>query len=220
MKKRYITIGVIILFVILIVATVIIVRKNSSSNTTVAEETTTSVLDKEMNIHVDGWLKVKKVFEYNGKLAVVVENVSNSDVEYALLSAKAGEETFTFNMSVLLSGTEVIIVCNENKKIDANVSFTGWNTENIIYFEGKPSINDDKIEVSFTNNSILVKNVSDKDVTSDIFIYYKEKIDGMLNGNITHRVRVSGLKAGSQTYVNTKNVNGNDCQLMFIEYDD
>ena len=65
-----------------------------------------------------------------------------------------------------------------------------------------------------------MKNVSDEDVTSEIFIYYKEKIDGMLNGSITHRVRVSGIKAGSQTYVNTKNMDGSNCQLIYIEYDD
>ena len=183
-------------------------------------ETTTTALEKEMNIHVDGWLKVKKIYEYNGKLALVVENVSNSDVEYARLVANGKNETFTFNISVLLSGTEAVLVCNEQNKVNSDLTITGWSTENIIYFENKPSVNDDKIEVSLSDNSILVKNVSDEDVTSEIFIYYKEKIDGTLNGSITHRVRVSGIKAGSQTYVNTKNMDGSNCQLIYVEYDD
>lgn len=215
MKKKYITIGLIILFVALLVAGVIIGKNYGDS-----KENTIINSEQKTDVNVAEWLKITKICEYDGNLAVVVKNESDIDVEYASLTVKNKEKTLSFDISVLLSGTEMMLVCNENVKFDPNAIYTGWETDNIIYFEKTPIINDEKIEVSLTEGSISVRNMSAEDITSDIVICYKEKIDGVLNGSMTHRVRVSGLKSGAQTYIKIKEFDKNICQIMYIAYDD
>ena len=101
-----------------------------------------------------------------------------------------------------------------------NEAYTSWQIKDKVLYETAPVMNDDKFEVSVTDGSISVKNISGVDITSDVFIYYKNKQDNMLNGNVTHRIRVSGLKADSQTYVKADGLNESNCQIIFTEYDD
>ena len=211
MKKTFIAIGLIILVVISVFAVTQLMDDKSTS---------TNVDEIETVVNIDGWLKITKIYEYNGRLAVVAENVSDVDVEYALLTVKSRNNSFTFNISVLLRETKVILICNEAVGFDSNEIYTGWKTENIVNFNKTPVMNDDKIEISVTDGSISIKNVSGNDITSDILIYYKQKQDNVLNGSATHRIRISGLKAGAQTYVKADSLNENNCQIIFTEYDD
>ena len=196
------------------------VRLVDDKTTFLPESSTDTTYKNETQINVDGWLQITKIFEYNGQLALVAENISDIDVEYALLTVKNKNDTFTFNISVLLPGTKGMLICNEAIGFDPDEIYTGWKIENIIEFETKPVQNDDIFELGVADGSILIKNISGKDITSDILIYYKEKNENFLNGNVTHRIRVSGLKADSQTFVKVDGINGNNCQIIFTEYDD
>jgi uncharacterized protein YpmS len=168
---------------------------------------------------VDGWLKITKIYECNGKLAVVAENLSDNDVEYAVLTVKNRNNSFTFKISVLLRETKVVLICNEDVGFDSQETYTGWNIEDVVYFENTPVLNDDKFELIVTDGSISIKNISGVDIASDIFIYYKNKQDDMFIGSETHRIRISGLKADSQTYIKADGLNENNCQIIFTEYD-
>ena len=211
MKKTFIAIGLIVLIVIsaFVIADF---TKDSPTNIHINENKT--------DINVDGWLKITKIYEYNGRLALVAENVSDVDVEYALLTVKNKNDSYTFNISALLRETKVLLICNESVGFDSHDIYTGWKTENVINFKETPVMNDDKIEICVTDGSISIKNISGNDITSDILIYYKQKQDNLLNGSATHRIRISGLEAGAQTYVKADSLNENNCQIIFTEYDD
>ena len=211
MKKILIAVGLIIVISVSVFAAVYFTKDNSAPSEN---------SDFETEIIVDGWLKITDIYEYNGKLAVVAENVSDTAIEYALLSVTDINNVFTFNISALLSGTKTVLLCNENAGYDPDAVYTGWNAENVLKFETAPSMNEDKFDVSVANGSISVKNISGSDITSDIYIYYKEKINGLLNGNITHRICISGLKADAKTFVKAEKLNENNCQIIFIQYDD
>lgn len=211
MKKSFIAIGLIILIVISIFAVTELMDDKS---------TITNTNEIETEVNVDGWLKITKIYEYNGRLAVVAENVSDVDVEYALLTVKNRNNSFTFNISALLRETKVVLICNEAVGFDSHEIYAGWKTENVVKFEKTPVMNDDKLEMRVTDGSISVKNISGNDITSDISIYYKQKQDNLLNGSATHRIRISGLEAGAQTYLKADSLNENNCQIIFTEYDD
>ncbi len=150
----------------------------------------------------------------------MVKNVSDVDVEYALLTVKNRNNSFTFNISALLRETKVVLICNEAVGFDPHEIYTGWKTENVVKFKKTPVMNNDKLEICVTDGSISVKNISGNDITSDILIYYKQKQDNLLNGSVTHRIRISGLEAGAQTYLKADSLNENNCQIIFTEYDD
>ena len=209
MKKTFIILGVIVFLVISIFAVTHFIEKKQPNK----------MDDFKTEINVDNWLKITKIFEYDGRLALIAENVSDTDVEYALLTVKEGDSSHTFNISVMLRGAKVMLLCNEDEGYNPDKIYTGWTTDNIINFEKAPVMNEDKYEIQIFDGSISVKNVSGEDITSDIFIYYKEKYDDMLNGSITHRIRIAGLKADAQTYVKSNNIDKDNCQIIFTEYD-
>lgn len=224
MKKFFITAGVIILLAISVFSAVMLINGNSPAEkpTIVANNETESrtvyTQKPSTDINVDSWLKISEITEYKGRLAVVAENISADDVEYAVLTVKNGNETYSFNASVLLRNTKVMIICNENVGFDADAVYTLWKTDNILHFATPPSMNEDVLEINVQNSSVSVKNISDKDIDSDIFIYYKDKTDGILNGSITRRIRISGLAASAKTFVNTPELNEENCIIMFTQY--
>jgi hypothetical protein len=90
----------------------------------------------------------------------------------------------------------------------------------MILFENPPVMNEDAIEVSLTNGSISLRNISGEDISSDIYIYYKDKKEELLNGSVTYKTSVAGLKADSITYIKAEGLNENNCRIIFTEYDD
>ena len=125
----------------------------------------------------------------------------------------------TFNVSAVLSGSKVVLLCNEPVGCDPYEEYTFWQIRDKILYETAPVMNDDKIELEILDGSISVKNISNEDIKSDLFIYYKDKKDDLLNGSVTYKIRVKALKEGSQTYVKAPELNKNNCQVIFTEYD-
>lgn len=216
MKKKLIAGGVIFIALLLIVVAVII----GTSDKNKTDEPTYAFQNAQLGVTVDSWLKITAIDEYNGRLAVIAENVSDTDVEYALLTVKTRKETLTFNISALLSGTKAVLLCNQSVGSDPAETYTAWKTDNKILFEKTPVMNEDKFEISVANGSVSLKNISGKDIDSDIFIYYKDKKDDLVNGSITYKIRVAGIKANSQTFVKAPELNENNCRIIFTDYDD
>lgn len=216
MKKRIVAIALAVLVVISVVA-VILVKKNSDAKN--PQTTTVAFQNAQLGVTVDSWLKIIEIDEYYGRLAIVAENVSDSDVEYALLSVKTKSGELTFNVSALLKGTKAVLLCNEDVGSNPGEVYTAWQTKDKIVFEKTPVMNDDKLEISVLDGSVSVKNISGKDIESDIYIYYKDKKDDLVNGSVTYKFRVDGIKADSQTYVKAPEINENNCMIIFTDYD-
>ena len=223
MKKIFIASGIVILIAIVIFAVVKFSDNKSESDisdaTDLIENITVDIGNTETDINVDGWLKITKIFDYDGRLAVVAENLSD-DVEYARLTVKNKNEQLSFNISALLHGTKAVLLCNESASFNPDELYTLWQIEDVLYFEKTPEMNSEKFDASVIDGSISVRNVSGEDINSDIFVYYKEKENELLNGSFTNRIRVEGLKADSQTYVRMPGINESNCQIIFTEYDD
>ena len=221
MKKRFLAIGLIILVAISVLAIVLLKKNNSDTQAPSTPTTNVAFKNAQLGITVDNSLKIIRLDEYYGKLAVIVENVSDNDIEYAVLTVKTKSETLTFNVSALLSGTKAALLCNEEVGCDPNEVYTAWQTKDVILFEEPRVMNDDKLEITVLNGSISVKNISGKDINSDIYIYYKDKDEDILNGSITYKTRVKGgIKADSLTYIKTPELNDDNCRIIFTDYED
>ncbi len=218
MKKRTIAVVLIILLVIaLVVVGAIHISKAKNSD---SQPASVPFQNAQIGVTVDGWLKIIQIDEYYGKLAVVTENVSEEDVEYAVLTVKTKNGELTFNVSALLRGTKAVLLCNEQVASDPGEVYTAWQTKDKVVFENMPVMNEDKIEVSVADGSISVKNISGEDTKSDIVIYYKDKKDDLVNGSVTYKIRVNALKEGSQTFIKAPELNENNCRIIFTDYVD
>lgn len=218
MKKRTIAVLLIILLAAaLVVVGIIHISKAKNSD---SQPTPVPFQNAQLGVTVDGWLKIIGIDEYYGRLAVVTENVSEEDVEYAVLTVKTKSGELTFNVSALSGGTKAVLLCNESVASNPEEVYTAWQIKDKVIFENPPVMNEDKIEVSVSDGSISVKNISGEDIKSDIYIYYKDKKDDLVNGSVTYKIRVNALKEGSQTFVKAPELNENNCRIIFTDYVD
>ena len=219
MKKSIIAIVVAVLIAVILLAFAL-QKNNSDVESQNFESVVAEFKSAQIGVTVDNWLKIIEIDEYYGRLAVIAENVSDRDVEYALLTVKTKNKTLTFNVSVLLRGTKAVLLCNEDVGSNPDEVYTAWQTENKIIFENSPVMNSDKFEINVFDGSISLRNISGEDMNSDIYIYYKDKKDDLVNGSVTYKLRVDGIKADSQTYIKAPELNDDNCQIIFTEYDD
>lgn len=216
MKKRNIaTVVIIVLALVLIVVGIIHILNAKKEN----QQPSVPYEKAQIGVTVDSWLKIVEIDEYYGRLAVVAENVSEDNVEYAVLTVKTKSETLSFNVSAVLSGAKVVLLCNEDVKSDPNEVYTTWQIKDKILYKNPPVMNDDIFELKVLDGSISIRNISGKDIESDIVIYYKDKKGELLNGSVTYKFRVDALAEGSQTYVKAPELNENNCQIIFTDYD-
>lgn len=221
MKKLFIASGLIILIALAAVLTLMFMNSSPSEiigDEETSDETKTDYEQISTDINVDGLLRISGITGYNGKLAIIAENISDTDIEYMLLTAKNGNQTYTFNASVLMKNTEIMLICNENVNSDFDATQMIWETENVINFSTPPSMNPDVFEISVLDGSISVKNISDKNIDTDVFLYYKEKINGFPDGSITHKIRIAGLATSAVTYIKTPGINEKNCEIVFTQY--
>ena len=219
MKKSIIAIVVAVLIAVILLAFAL-QKNNQDVESQNSESVVAEFKSAQIGVTVDNWLKIIEIDEYYGRLAVIAENVSDRDVEYALLTVKTKNKTLTFNVSVLLRGTKAVLLCNEDVGSNPDEVYTAWQTENKIIFENSPVMNSDKFEINVLDGSISLRNISGEDMNSDIYIYYKDKKDDLVNGSVTYKLRVDGIKADSQTYIKAPELNYDNCQIIFTEYDD
>ena len=218
LKKGLIVTGSIIAIIVIVLGVVKLTEKLGSDDNTAT--TVEPYANAQLGITVDSWLKIHEITECDGRVAVVVENLSETDVEYAKLTVKTSVEELSFNVSALLSGTKAILICNQDVGSDPEENYTLWEIKDKLVFEKSPSMHEDEIKITVTDGSISLENISDADISSDIYVCYKEKKNGLLNGSATGRFKISGLNANSQTFVKAEKLNENNCQIIFIEYYD
>ena len=221
MKKVFITAGLVILAAVAVITAIMLISRNSADAPPAEAETesrTEYTQKPSTDINVDSWLKISDIRSHNGRLAVVAENISDTDVEYALLTVQNGDKKYTFNASVLLRHKRVLLVCNEEADFDSTATYTLWKTENVISFTTPPSMNESTLEVKMLDGSVSVKNISGSDISTDIFIYYKTKTDGIPDGSITHRIKLSGLRDSAETFVNAPSITPESAEIIFTQY--
>ena len=56
-------------------------------------------------------------------------------------------------------------------------------------------------------------------IYNKLVIFYKDRKDDLVNGSVTGKTRVSGLKAGAQTFIKAPEINADNCRIIFTDYD-
>lgn len=182
-------------------------------------ETDSHIAGAQSLFTIDSWLKIWSVEKINGKPALIAENISDEDIKFALIRIKTMDSELTFNVSALFKNTKAFLLCNEEYSSDIEDEIVYWQSENKMVYSKAPGLNTDSVNVTVSNGAISVQNVSDSDISSEIRIYYKEMNNNLLNGSVTHRVKINSLNAGALTYIKVDGINNNNCKVIFTEYE-
>lgn len=174
--------------------------------------------NSQIGLVVDSWLKVISIGESDGKLSVLVRNVADFDVQYAVLSVACDEKTLTFPMSTITAGANAVLICETDAKFQEDKTYYGWEISDKIIFDEKPSLYPELFEVSGTDGFISIENISKKNIKGNIYVYYKTVVDGVYAEGTTYRVCIEGLKKGERAEVAAEHFKKDTSKVMFITY--
>jgi hypothetical protein len=69
----------------------------------------------------------------------------------------------------------------------------------VVFFDEPMNLMEDRLSIVGADGSVTVSNVSEEDLTGNIYIYYKNEISDLLYGGITYRVCIEGGLAAGET---------------------
>lgn len=153
----------------------------------------------------------------SGVMMALVTNTAENDLQYAKIAVSDGAQTFDFEVSDLPAGASVVLLEKNRQAMPAQTP-TSATAENVVFFAEPMSAKADFFEISGMEGALNIRNVSDSDITGDIYIHYKYRSQDVYYGGIAFRAKVEGgLKAGEIRQIMTGHFN-DTCEVLLIEY--
>lgn len=149
-------------------------------------------------------------------MMVVVENNGDSDVQLAELTALCGGEEFSFSLTNLAVGERAVLL-DRDRKPSAGGALDSAVLGTTALFPEPMELHEDVLQVSGLEGMLNVQNISDTDIDSDIYIYYKYAAQDVYYGGITFRVRIEGgLKAGELRQIPAGHYSPEGCAVVQV----
>ncbi len=174
--------------------------------------------DSQVGVVVDSCLKIVSVGEKNGKLSVLVRNISDIDVQYALLSVVCEGNKYSFEMSTVTQGATAVLTCRDDVPFNVNGRYHSWKIEDKILFENGLSLYPEVFEIKGADGAISVKNISKKNIEGPIYVYYKSVEDGVFTEGTTYRISIDGLEKGQEVHTLSDHYKKDTSLVMFVTY--
>lgn len=151
-------------------------------------------------------------------MMATIHNTSSLPIQYCevVLLDENGKEA-RFALSTLPANETVTVLEQNQRNYDKNTKFVSASAEYVAYFQTPMSMMEDTFSITGQDGVFNVKNISDKDVRGDIYVYYKNYTDNMFRGGITYRAKIeNGLKSGETKQVMTSHFSLDKSMLMFV----
>ena len=175
-------------------------------------------------------LQVEKIGNYSGLfmedgsndivsrvLMIIVKNTGNRTVQYGEIQLTNGTTTASFTLSTLPPGESVVLLEKNRMSYEAGKDLTEVKMQNVAVFQQEPTLCEDQLKIQALDGVINVTNISDKDITGDIVIYYKNAASDLLYGGITYRVTIKrGIKAGDIKQIAASHYTANGSRVMWV----
>jgi hypothetical protein len=172
----------------------------------------------QLDVTVDDWLKIISIGEKEGVLSVFVRNISDENIEYAMLSVMTGDGRAEFPITTLTAGANATLRCKNGYTFKEGAVYNNWEIENKTVFSVELTCYPEVFEINGTDGFISIKNISDEDVEGRIYIYYKNVTDGVYDDGVTYRAFVDGLKKGETTQAQTMHYHKDSSRILYVSY--
>lgn len=151
-------------------------------------------------------------------LAAKFTNTSDRTLEYMTAVLTVNGEAYNFALTTIPARASVYVFNTDRKTAPAAVTEISAESGYEIFFAEEPDLKKDKLSFEIQNGTIVVTNISDKDITSDIHVYYKSTADSGYLGGITYRFTVSGgLRAGQSYNAYAPHAYAHMTEIMFVQ---
>lgn len=153
----------------------------------------------------------------SGVLMLVVNNTGDSAVQYAEIELSVGDQVGLFTLSTLPGGESVVLLEKNRLIFDDTADYSTAVMKNVVMFTEPLSLMEDKLKLQVLDGAINVTNTSEKNISGDIVIYYKNSAADLYYGGITYRARIEGgLAAGEIRQVMGNHLSQTGTTIMFV----
>lgn len=191
---------------------------------------TEAALSLDQPIDLGGGVYLEQVKSYTGTymedgsdqvvsdvMMILVNNMSGSDIQLMNIELTYPEGTFYFQLTNLATGGKAVLL-EKNRAPMPRSTPTNAVATNTALFKTPMTADFERFEISGADGVLNVKNISGGDITGNIYVYYKYKIQDLFYGGITFRVQIEGgLKDGEIRQIMTNHYNPENCEIVMIE---
>lgn len=156
----------------------------------------------------------------SGVMMLILHNSAKEDLQYAKFSVKSGTTQYEFEATNVAAGERVVLL-EKNREMAPSALPESAEAEYIVFFDEPMDVCVDVFEITGMDGALNVRNISDTDITADIYVYYKYCSEDLLYGGITFRALVSGgLSAGEIRQISTAHYDDGQCCIVQVVYGD
>lgn len=216
--KRLIRCGMILLFLVLLGGCKDADGQNSD-------------VDKD-NIILDNNLIITAVSSYSGVyvedgtdesvkdiLMISVRNDGNEVLQYAEVCFIYGEEIANFSFSTLQPGKTVKVLEKNRLKFNKEKILKEGKLTQVVFFQEPLSYQENLFRITAMDGVFNIENISGKDLTGWIAVYYKTKEEDEYLGGITYRAVIEGgIEKDGMKQIMTSHFSLDKSEVMFVTY--
>ena len=149
-----------------------------------------------------------------------VVNSSDKDIQYLRIHAATGNAEGDFEITTLPAGGEIIVLESSAAAYPQDADNARYESVNLAFFQEELSILPDSLTLYGQDNWIKAENISGENIDKDIYVYYKNIKDGVLQGGITYRaVFPDGIPAGESAEQEVVHYMKDTSQVMYVTYE-
>ena len=181
-------------------------------------------------VHLDAYMTIVNVASYTGAfvedgsneivsgvLMLVVENISENDIQYAEITLPTAAGEAKFSLSTLPAGESVVLLEQNRMAYTGSEDVTKAVSDNVAVFSEALSLQEDRLKLQILDGAINVINISGADIDGDIIIYYKNAAADLYYGGITYRVRIEGgMKADEIKQIMASHFDQAGSRILFV----
>ena len=215
----------------LTIANVNIKQENESTsvNTTEDKKDTPAIQENQQKEYeLAHQLRISDIDEYAGIyledgtddvvseiMMIELKNESEEDLQLARIYITYNEAVAEFEVTNLPAGSSAVLLEKNKSQLPASEPVK-IEVHNVVFFEDKMSLLQDKLEITGADGILDVKNITQEDISDDVYIYYKHEMNDKFYGGITYRVKVKGIPAGETIRISAAHYQQDSSKILMV----
>lgn len=149
-------------------------------------------------------------------MMIKVKNTADKDLQLARISLTYSDFTAEFELTNIPAGRTVVVL-EKNRHAYSDQNYLSFQLSDVAQFSEQMDVPTEIYHISGLKGTINLENRSDKDISGDIYVYYKYIADDILYGGITFRAKISGgISAGQIKQVASSHFDPQQCIVLAI----